>query len=564
MIKKYPTERVIFKPYQQHQICLLPESLEDIIPKSHLVRVVNSAIESMDIKPLIEEYKGGGTSSYHPKMLLKVIVYAYTQKVYSCRMIAKRLREDINFMWLSGKSYPDFRTINRFRSSRLKQTIEEVFKALVELLIREGYIDLENYFLDGTKIEANANRYTYVWAKKVKREKEKIHEKVKEILNKIDEINLEENTRYGDKDLEEMGEEVKGDITEKIKQTAEKINKRLEEISEKKQKAESKQEKEAIKKQEKEIKGHKRDLERNYLPRYIKYAELEKLLGDRGSLSKTDPDATFMRMKDDHLRNSQLKPSYNVQLGTENQMIIFYSIHQKPGDTIYLKPHIEKLEEIVPRLPQNITADAGYGSLENYEYLERKEMKAYVKYNTFYREQKKKEDEYAISKFERDEEKGELICPEGKALKYLESEKRETENGYEYEVEKYDCCECKDCAMRNICVTKGKESISYNHRLIEHRKRAKELLESDVGIQKRKQRNTEVETVFGQIKQNMGFRRFLLRGLKKVSIEIGLISIAHNIKKKYNRITEKTEEQALKIAATNRGILFSREILFSF
>lgn len=551
MTKKHPTERVIFKPYQQYQICLLPESLEELIPKNHLVRVVNSAIESMDIRPLIEEYKGGGTSSYHPKMLLKVIVYAYTQKVYSCRMIAKELREDINFMWLSGKSYPDFRTINRFRSSRLKQTIEEVFKSLIELLINEGYINLENYFLDGTKIEANANRYTYVWSKKVKREKEKIHEKVKQILIRIDEINQEENSRYGDKDLEEMGEEVKGDITEKIKETAEKINKRLEEISEKKQKVESKQEKEAIKKQEKEIKGHQRKLERNYLPRYIKYKELERLLGDRGSLSKTDPDATFMRMKEDHLRNGQLKPGYNVQLGTEEQMIIFYSIHQKPGDTIYLKPHIEKLEEIVPRLPQNITADAGYGSLENYEYLEKKEMKAYVKYNTFYREQKKnkKENEYAISKFERDEKKGELICPEGKALKYLESEKRETENGYEYEVEKYDCRECKDCAMRNICVTKGKESISYNHRLIEHRKMAKELLESDVGVQKRKQRNTEVETVFGQIKQNMGFRRFLLRGLKKVSIEMGLLSIAHNLKKKYNRIIEKTEEKVIIIAA---------------
>lgn len=551
MTKKHPTERIIFKPYQQHQICLLPESLDDIIPESHLVRVVNSAIESMDIRPLIEEYKGGGTSSYHPKMLLKVIVYAYTQKAYSCRMIAKRLREDINFMWLSGKSFPDFRTINRFRSSRLKQTIEEVFKSLVELLINEGYIDLENYFLDGTKIEANANRYTYVWAKKVKREKEKIHEKVKQILIHIDEINQEENSRYGDKDLEELGEEVKGDITEKIKQTAEKINKRLEEISEKKQKAESKQEKEAIKKQEKEIKDHQRNLERNYLPRNTKYTEYEKQLGDRGSLSKTDPDATFMRMKEDHLRNGQLKPGYNVQLGTEKQMIVNWSIHQKPGDTIYLIPHIEKLEEIIPRLPQNITADAGYGSLENYEYLEDKEINGYVKYNTFHREQKKnkKENKYDISKFKREEGKGELICPEGKALKYLGREKRETENGYEYEVEKYGSKECEGCALRKICVTKGKRNIGYNHRLIEHRKKAKELLESDIGIQKRKQRNTEVETVFGQIKQNMGFRRFLLRGLKKVSIEIGLISIAHNLKKKYNRITSKTEEKALVIAA---------------
>ena len=136
----------------------LPMDVEIKIPEKHLVRTVNNAIEKMNINPLLEKYKGGGTSSYHPKMMLKVLVYAYCQRIYSSRQIAKALRENINFMWLSGNSQPDFRTINRFRSSVMKDIIDEVFASVLELLIEEGHVKLENYFLDGTKIEANANK----------------------------------------------------------------------------------------------------------------------------------------------------------------------------------------------------------------------------------------------------------------------------------------------------------------------------------------------------------------------------------------------------------------------
>ena len=141
---------------------MLPTDIELHIPTQHLVRVVNDAIDKMNIEPLLRQYKGGGTSSYHPKMMLKVFVYAYTQKLYSSRQIAKALRENIHFMWLSGNNTPDFRTINRFRSSIMKEIIDEIFKNVLELLIEEDLVKLENYFLDGTKIEANANRYTYV------------------------------------------------------------------------------------------------------------------------------------------------------------------------------------------------------------------------------------------------------------------------------------------------------------------------------------------------------------------------------------------------------------------
>jgi transposase len=183
---KAKNKRIIFKPYHQNQVMALPPSLEELIPSNHQVRLINMIIERLNVEPLIKDYQGGGTSSYHPKMLLKVLIYGYTQHLYSSRRIAKALRENINFMWLAGGNRPDFRTINRFRSSRLKGTIEEVFTAVVEFLIDEGLVNLQDYFLDGTKIEANASRYSYVWKKTTQRLQAKLQEQVHEVMQQIE------------------------------------------------------------------------------------------------------------------------------------------------------------------------------------------------------------------------------------------------------------------------------------------------------------------------------------------------------------------------------------------
>ena len=169
--------KVTFKPYHQHQTTLLPPSLEDLIPDNHLVRVVSDVIDKMQIDSLVKGYKGGGTSSYHPKMMLKVLVYAYTQRIYSSRQIGKSVRENIHYMWLAGQNQPDFRTINRFRSSRLKGTIQNVFTQIVLYLLESGLIEFKDYFLDGTKLEANANKYSFVWAKSTGKYKERLQKK---------------------------------------------------------------------------------------------------------------------------------------------------------------------------------------------------------------------------------------------------------------------------------------------------------------------------------------------------------------------------------------------------
>src|SRR5690606_24525432 len=148
----------------------------------HLVRLVSAMIDQIDRRILENQYEGGGTSAYDPQMLLKVIIYAYTQRTFSSRQIAKELRENINYMWLSGKNRPDYRTINRVRGKIMKAVVEEVFYGIVEQLLENGMVDMKSYFVDGTKIEANANRYSFVWKKSSRRYKSKLQENVKRLL----------------------------------------------------------------------------------------------------------------------------------------------------------------------------------------------------------------------------------------------------------------------------------------------------------------------------------------------------------------------------------------------
>jgi transposase len=491
----------------------MPSDLEELVPAGHLVRVVDSAIERMDLKPLLRQYAGGGTSSYHPKMMLKVLVYAYTQQIYTSRQIAKGLRENVNFMWLSGNSHPDFRTINRFRGEVMKGIIQEVFGAVLELLIEAGYVKLEHYFLDGTKIEANANRYQWVWAKSTRKHREKLQEKVKALLEEIERENEEENEAYGDEDLEEMGGS--GPID------AERLEKKIQELNERLSGGPGKG----------KLARAVRKLEREYLPRQRKYEEQERKLAGRNSYAKTDEGATFMRMKEDHMKNGQLKPGYNVQMGTENRFVVGFSVHQRPGDSTCLVPHLEALRARLGCLPENVIADAGYGSEENYAYLEGNRVGNYVKYSAFDREQKKsRADPFAASEFVYDPQRDEFRCPAGQRLVYQRTHAKVTESGYHKQVRHYEATGCLGCRWRSDCTqAAANRSLQVNPSLEAMRSRARDNLCSEQGQLLRSRRMVEVESVFGRLKHNWGFRRFRLRGLDKVNIEWGLLCMAHDL-----------------------------------
>jgi transposase len=515
-MKKRKRKHVVFKPYTMGQL-QLPTNLEDLIPENHVVRVVNATIEKMDLSILMKQYKGGGTSSFHPKMMLKVLIYAYTQRIYSSRQIAKALRENVNFMWISANNRPDFRTINRFRGVVMREITEEVFTAVVALLIEEGYVKLENYFVDGTKMEANANKHTAVWAKSTRRYKDQLEKKIKELLDDIDRVNEEENEEYGDRDLEELGED-RPINTDKIEKKMRELNERLRKEP-----------------KDKKLSKALRKLERDYLPRLKKYEEQEQKLGDRNSYSRTDEDATFMRMKGEPPGGKVWpKPGYNIQMGTENQFVVGYSVHRRPGDYGCLIPHLERVKGWLGRFPENVIADGGYGSEENYDYLENSGVGTYVKFNTFHREQTRKyqNNPFLVDNLVYDEAKDEFLCPGEKRLTYQKTSQRRTENGYLTEKRQYECEDCQGCALREQCIrATGNRRIQISFRLKEMKERARDKLHSEQGQKLRSRRGVEVESVFGRLKWNWGFRRFLLRGKEKVEIEWGLLCIAHNMTK---------------------------------
>lgn len=510
-----------------NQIALLPPSYEDVIPDKHLVRVVNEAVEKIEVSALKEQYKGGGTSSYHPKMLLKVMVYAYAERIYSSRRIAKALRENIHFMWISGGNQPDFRTLNDFRGKRMQPVIGEVFSTVIEYLIEGGYVKMESYFADGTKIEADGNKHKVVWLKRKDRYENRVKEQIGELLEQIDAANKAEEAEYGERDLEEMGGNGSGDLnSERLKQKMEELNERLKgKMSGKKGKAT----RQALKK-----------LETDCLPRLEKYEQQTKTLAGRNSYSKTDPDATCMLMKEDRgAKRPWPKPAYNIQTGTEGQFIVGYSVHNRGGDPACLIPHLEGVRQGLKRIPKKVVADAAYGSEENYAYLERNQVENYLKYNTFYQDTHHYRNPEVIRKlkfqsdhFEYDLEKDQFICPAKNRLDYMFTGKYRSDNGYESQRRHYECGDCQDCPLKPECTkAKGNRRIQVSFKLLEYRKQARNNLISDQGQQLRTQRCVEVETVFGHIKHNMGFRRFHLRGLKKVKTEWGLVCIAHNMRK---------------------------------
>ena len=484
-----PRSKPAFKPYHRQQRKLFMES-DIAIPDNHMVRVVDAAVDELNVEPLLAKYHLDGRASYHPVMMLKLIIYAYTQKIYSCRKIAKLARENIMAMWLCDSNQPDFKTINTFRGERMKEVMLEVFSEVVGLLVDKGYIKLDTYFLDGTKIAADANQYSWVWGKATKRYKAALREKCKALFREIDEEEKAEEELYEGRDLPEMGTGIEIDSAA-IREMAERIDARLSESP-----------------KDRKLKKASRLIYKDYLPRMEKYEEQERILEERNSYSKTDTDATFMRMKEDHMRNGQLKPAYNVQIGTENQFIVGYSIHRRPGDTSCMIEHLETLSESLKgKMPSVVVADAGYGSEENYNYLTEKGISACVKYSIYDKEKSRKwqSDPVRIQNWVYDSSTNSYVCGGGRTLVHIYDKKSRSDNGYERLVSVYECVSCEGCSYKESCTKcEGNRQLTVNHRNNALRKQAREVLDSEEGEALRKRRSVEEESVFGNIKSNYG------------------------------------------------------------
>lgn len=501
---------VVFKEYTPNQLLLIPPTWEELIAENHPVRVVAEVIDQIDIKPINRKYKGGGTSSYHPRLLLKLLVYGYLSNVYSSRKLEEQASSNIYFMWLCGLKKPDHNTINRFRSKRLSGVLKEIFSQIVLLLNEQGIISLkEAVFTDGTKIEANANRYTFVWGKSIKTSKERIKKQLDELWTYAQGIAEEE--------LKEANPLAQGPIdSAKVKEAISKINEALKDKEEVNPKV----------KQKLKYAG------KHWPENLEKYHKEEETLAGRNSCSKTDPDATFMRMKEDHMLNGQLKPAYNVQISTQDQFILNYSLHQTTTDTATLAAHLTGYESLYKQVPSALVADAGYGSDENYSLLESKGIEAYIKYNYFDKEQKEGIRDFSSESLYYNPEENCLYCPMGQKMSFIGNRIRTTANGYEQTTSRYQAANCLSCPLQGVCHrSSGNRIVEINHSLRKYKQEVKARLNTKQGIAYRKKRAHDVEPVFAFIKHNRGFKRFLLRGLPKTEVEIGLLSIAHNLKK---------------------------------
>ena len=500
----------MYKDYNQNESLLFPPTLGELVPKNHPVRIVNAVIDRLDISSVESTYKGGGTSSFHPRMLLKVIVYSYLCNVYSGRRMERLLQENVNYMWLSGMSRPDFRTINRFRSGRLADgRFDGLFRQVVLLLNAEGLVSLKVQYIDGTKIESVANRYTFVWKGSVEKNKARLEAKVDAVLKTAESVLSEENRECAS---EESG------VTDLAERT-ERVLRRMDEqgISDRK-----------LRKSVEKVKDES-------LPKLESYKHHLETLGERNSYSKTDKDATFMRMKEDAMRNGQTKPGYNVQIATENQFITNYGIYRRPTDWGTMIPFLKSFRERYGRQSEEIVADSGYGNEQNYAYMDGEGIDAYVKYTMFHAEMKRKyrDNAFLVQNMYYNEEKDFYVCPMGQRLERAGTWSTVSDLGYRSSVAVYRAKNCAGCPLRGMCYKgkSGRRTIEVNHTANAFKRKARELLTGERGLMHRSRRPIEPEAVFGDIKFNHGFKRFRLKSAGKVNVEFGLVALAHNLRK---------------------------------
>jgi len=436
----------MFKPYHQNQLQLLPPDLSDMFPKNHIARLINHAVDDMDISFIERTYSPEGQHAYHPRMLLKILVYGYASGVRSSRKLADRLKEDIVFMWLAGRLTPDFRTIADFRKDKLGG-FKKVFEQILDTCFEVGLIRVGKIAIDGTKIRASASKNKAVYRVNLFRRKDLIRQKVEEIIKEAEGLDLEEDQLYGNSTPHQTDKTF----------TKEDIVKAVRKVEQKRKKLE--REKTILKAKTREITRKERLMRR-----------------DRNSFVSSDPDSTVMQMKEGYIA-----PGYNVQLATEHQAILGYGVSSDRNDTQLLQPMIEEVKERTHRKPEAAITDMGYGTKKNYRYLKKQRITGYVPYAMY--EQEK------------------VLRNKG-----LYQPPKEPDR----ELERY----------------------KFLTRL---------RLQSEEGKLMMKRRRQDVEPVFGNLKRNMGFRRFNLRGKHKCELELGLFSVAHNLLKIKNWVKKMIE-----------------------
>ncbi len=418
------------------------------------MRLLSQFVEEMDLTDLYSTYSRIWENQANPRKMLKIVLYSYMNHNYSSRLMETSCKRDINFMYLlEGMSAPDHSTFARFRSLHFALCSERIMPEMTNFFYDIKEISGDAIFIDGTKIEACANKYTFVWKKAVSKNLEKLKE----------------------------------------------------------------------------------------------YTQKMYICGERNSYSKTDNDATFMRMKEDAMGNGQLKAGYNVQYGVDSEYITWLAVGPQPTDTVTLIPFLESMKKHLKFKYKKIVADAGYESEENYVYLKNNEQLSFIKPANYEisKTRKYKTDIGIIDNMEYNADGDYYVCKNGKRLLYSNTIKRKSKTGYQSEKTIYTCEECSNCLYKSKCI-KGnncKKPLEDRVKNIETskifngcRKENPERILTDEGCKLRMNRSIQAEGSFGELKQDMSFRRFMCKGKQNVLAESILLAMAHNINKLHNKI----------------------------
>ena len=558
------------------------------LPDDDPVYTLKKVMEDLNFSGLLANCSDKGRTGYNPIMMYAVVTYANMRGVRSVDRIVELCERDLAFIWLTRGQKPKRDAFYEFKGKKLtSEILDDLNYQFLRRLQKEGLVTLKELFIDGTKIEANANRYTFVW-------RGTVNYHLASLLDSID-LTFTRYTTF----LQENGYGQKYDIgnaqmfviegMDKVRSVIEKNRKRK--LSKHKKLANNtvieidncspleilKLQKnlntiasgEGIEfvygkeKRKPELQQLYEELE-NLGQRLMGYKECFEIMGkDRNSYSKTDLEATFMRMKEDHMLNGQLKPAYNVQIAVENYFIVHGYVSNDRTDYNTLIPVLEKHQKAFGSVLEEVTADSGYCSEKNPLYLKEKGIESYIKLQDH---EKRKTRAYAedISKYynmkvEVFEDEQFYICHDGRELRHIRTETKE-QNGYTQTFEVYGCADCSGCEHKARCLykynaekdTEKNKIMKINEQWEELREKSHANIQSERGILKRQTRSIQTEGHFGDIKENENFRRFNYRSADKVYKEFMLYAIGRNInkycrflKEKLNKFEGKTTEKTV-------------------
>ncbi len=491
-----------------------------IIEVSDPIYSFNELLNKIDLsKYFVSNKYNAGRPRFDCVKLLKIILFAFMENGYaSLRNIEKLCKTDIRFMWLlDGDAPPSFMTIANFMNDYLLDSIDNIFKDINSLIFSKDNVDLHHIYIDGTKLQANANKYSWVWKKSCLTNRNNIFKRLTNLITEINQTDLIYSsvrigirTEYSIEYLLNVKRQYiklcNIDISSFVKGSGKRkslIQKHYELLSQ-------------------------------YIKRLKAYAKSINICGNnRNSYSKTDNDATFMRIKRDYMGNDQLLPAYNLQLGICDEYIVVADIQQYASDTDCFIPLMDKFNNTYGFYPTYPVADAGYGSFNNYLYCEQKGMEKFMKFSMFEKETKDEKyhnSPYRAVNFKRNEQ-GNLVCPNNKEFHYLYSTPIKG-NNYGRTEEYYRCEDCENCNHKQDCHKgTGNRVVRINKELTSFHLEVINNLNSIQGALLRMNRSIQAEGTFGIIKQDRGYSRIRRKGLKSVIFELLTVCCGFNLYK---------------------------------